>query len=197
VSTILVFEGWDAGGKGGAIRRITRALDARNYQVISIGAPTDEEQAHHYLWRFWRHLPRAGRFTIYDRSWYGRVLVERVEGFATETEWRRAYAEINDFERQLVDHGTVVVKFWVHISRDEQERRFNARAETPYKRWKLTDEDWRNREKWDEYEAAVDDMIERTSTAAAPWHLIPGNDKRLARVEVLTKTCEALEDRLG
>jgi len=197
VSTILVFEGWDAAGKGGAIRRITRALDARNYQVFSIGPPTDEERAHHYLWRFWRHLPRAGRFTIYDRSWYGRVLVERVEGFANETEWRRAYAEINDFERQLVDHGIVVVKFWVHISRDEQERRFNARAETPYKRWKLTDEDWRNREKWDEYESAVDDMIERTSTAAAPWHLIPGNDKRLARVEVLRKTCEALEDRLG
>jgi polyphosphate kinase 2 (PPK2 family) len=124
------------------------------------------------------------------------VLVERVEGFATETEWRRAYAEINDFERQLVGHGIVVVKFWVHISRDEQERRFNARAETPYKRWKLTDEDWRNREKWDEYESAVDDMIERTSTAAAPWHLIPGNDKRYARVEVLRRVCEALEARL-
>lgn len=196
LSTILVFEGWDAAGKGGAIRRITRALDARNYQVFSIGAPSDEERAHHYLWRFWRHLPRAGRFTIYDRSWYGRVLVERVEGFATETEWRRAYAEINDFERQLVDHGIVVAKFWVHISRDEQERRFNARAETPYKRWKLTDEDWRNREKWDEYESAVDDMIERTSTAVAPWHLIPGNDKRYARVAVLRKICEALEASL-
>jgi polyphosphate:AMP phosphotransferase len=197
VSTILVFEGWDAGGKGGAIRRITRALDARTYQVFAIGAPTDEEQAHHYLWRFWRHLPRAGRFTIYDRSWYGRVLVERVEGFATETEWRRAYAEINDFERQLADHGTVVLKFWIHISPEEQERRFKDRAETPYKRWKLTEEDWRNREKWAEYESAVDDMIERTSTAAAPWHLIPGNDKRYARVEILRRICEALEDRLG
>jgi polyphosphate:AMP phosphotransferase len=197
VSTILVFEGWDAGGKGGAIRRITRALDARNYQVFAIGPPTDEEQAHHYLWRFWRHLSRAGRFTIYDRSWYGRVLVERVEGFATKTEWRRAYAEINDFERQLADHGTVVLKFWIHISPEEQERRFKDRAETPYKRWKLTEEDWRNREKWAEYESAVDDMIERTSTAVAPWHLISGNDKRYARVEILTRICEALEARLG
>ena len=196
VSTILVFEGWDAAGKGGAIRRITRALDARNYQVFSIGAPTDEERAHHYLWRFWRHIPRAGRFTIYDRSWYGRVLVERVEGFATETEWRRAYGEINDFERQLVDFGIVLVKFWVHISRDEQERRFRARAETPYKKWKLTDEDWRNRERWDDYEAAVDDMIERTSTAVAPWHLVPGDDKRFARVEVLRTVCDQLEERL-
>lgn len=196
VSVILVFEGWDAAGKGGAIRRVTQALDARNYKVHSIRAPTDEEQAHHYLWRFWRHVPRAGRFTIYDRSWYGRVLVERVEGFATETEWRRAYAEINDFERQLVDHGIVLAKFWIHISAEEQKRRFEARADTPYKRWKLTEEDWRNRERWEEYENAVDDMIERTSTGVAPWTLVPGNNKRHTRIEVLTTVCDRLEHRL-
>jgi len=196
VSTVLVFEGWDAAGKGGSIRRITSALDARNYQVISIAAPTDEEKAHHYLWRFWRHVPRGGSFTIYDRSWYGRVLVERVEGFAEEDEWRRGYAEINDFERELVDHGTVLVKFWVHISPEEQERRFHERKETPYKKWKLTEEDWRNREKWAEYEAAVDDMVERTSTGVAPWHLIPGNNKRYARTAVLKEVCDSLQRRL-
>jgi polyphosphate:AMP phosphotransferase len=195
-STILVFEGWDAGGKGGAIRRITPALDARDYKVIQIAAPTDEEKAHHYLWRFWRRLARAGRVTIFDRSWYGRVLVERIEGFATETEWRRAYAEINEFERQLVDHGTVLVKFWLHISPEEQQRRFEARAEVPYKRWKLTDEDLRNREKWGRYELAVNDMIERTSTQIAPWVLVPAEDKRNARVEVLSSVCDALEKRL-
>ena len=178
VSGIGVFEGWDAGGKGGAIRRLTAALDARDYRVISIAAPTDEERQHHYLWRFWRHLARAGRATFFDRSWYGRVLVERVEGFATEAEWRRAYAEINDFEERLVRHGIVLLKFWLHITKDEQLRRFKAREEIPYKRWKLTDEDWRNREKWDLYEQAVNDMIERTSTAHAPWTLIEGNDKR-------------------
>ena len=163
-----MFEGWDASGKGGAIRRLTSALDARDYQVISIAAPTDEENAHHYLWRFWRHLSRAGRVSIFDRSWYGRVLVERVEGFATEKEWRRAYTEINQFEQQLVDHGIMLIKFWIHVSRDEQERRFNARKEIPHKRWKLTAEDWRNREKWDQYELAVHDMVERTSTQIAP-----------------------------
>jgi len=197
VSTALVFEGWDAGGKGGAIRRITPALDARDYQVIQIAAPTDEEKAHHYLWRFWRHLSRSGRFMIFDRSWYGRVLVERVEGFATELEWRRAYAEINDFERQLVDHGIVLVKFWLHISPEEQERRFHARAEVPYKRWKLTDEDWRNREKRDRYEVAVNDMIERTSTGISPWVLVEGEDKRYARVKVLQSVCDGLERALG
>ena len=145
VSTILVFEGWDAAGKGGAIRRITGALDARSYQVIPIAAPTDEERAHHYLWRFWRHLSRAGRLTIFDRSWYGRVLVERVEGFATEEEWRRAYSEIGEFEEQLVERGIVLVKDWVHISPDEQLRRFKERQQARYKQWKLTDEDWRNR----------------------------------------------------
>jgi len=197
LTTILVFEGWDAGGKGGAIRRITQALDARDYQVISIAAPTDEERAHHYLWRFWRHLPRAGRVIVFDRSWYGRVLVERIEGFASGLEWRRSYAEINDFEQQLEEHGAVLLKFWLHITPEEQEIRFKAREETPYKRWKLTDEDWRNREQWDNYEIAVHDMIERTSTQTAPWVLVEGNDKRFARIKVLKTVCDKLEERLG
>jgi polyphosphate kinase 2 (PPK2 family) len=196
MSAVLVFEGWDAAGKGGAIRRITAALDARDYKVIQIAAPSDEEKAHHYLWRFWRHLSRAGRFTIFDRSWYGRVLVERVEGFATDMEWRRAYAEINEFERQLVDYGIVLVKFWLHISPEEQEQRFQARAKIPYKRWKLTDEDLRNREKWGRYEVAVNDMVERTSTQIAPWVLVEANDKRYARVKVLKSVCESLERAL-
>jgi polyphosphate:AMP phosphotransferase len=192
LSTILVFEGWDAAGKGGAIRRITGALDARAYQVIPIAAPTDEERAQHYLWRFWRHLPRAGRLTIFDRSWYGRVLVERVEGFAAEPEWRRAYSEINDFEEQLVGHGITLVKFWVHITRDEQLRRFKEREKSHYKQWKLTEEDWRNREKWEEYERAVNEMVERTSTRAAPWTIVEGNDKYFARLKVLRTVCDRL-----
>jgi len=196
ISTILVFEGWDAAGKGGAIRRMIAALPARNYQVISIAAPTDEEAAHHYLWRFWRHLPRAGRVTVFDRSWYGRVLVERVEGFATEEEWRRAYSEINEFEEQLVDHGDVVLKFWMHITKGEQKRRFEERRTTPHKQWKLTEEDWRNRAQWDTYSGAVNEMIERTSTHTAPWILVEGNDKRYARLRVLEALCEALERRL-
>jgi polyphosphate:AMP phosphotransferase len=197
VSTILVFEGWDAAGKGGAIRRITPALDARDYQVISIAAPTDEEREQHYLWRFWRQLPRAGKFTIFDRSWYGRVLVERVEGFATEREWRRSYAEINDFEQRLVEHGSALVKFWIHITPEVQEQRFKARLEIPHKRWKITEEDWRNREKWDQYELAVNTMIERTSTRTAPWVLVEGNDKRTARVKILEAVCDRLERSLG
>ncbi len=195
-SVTCVFEGWDAGGKGGAVRRMTAALDARNFRVIPIAAPSDEELAHHYLWRFWRHIPRAGRVTIFDRSWYGRVLVERVEGFATESEWRRAYAEINDFEERLADHGIVLFKFWLHITPEEQLARFKAREEIPYKRWKLTEEDWRNREKWDLYEDAVNDMIERTSTAHAPWTLVEGNDKRFARIRVLKTVCDTLGDAL-
>ena len=195
-STILVFEGWDAAGKGGAIRRITPALDSRDYQIVSIAAPTEEENAHHYMWRFWRHLPGAGRFLIFDRSWYGRVLVERVEGFAAQDEWLRAYEEINDFEAQVVTHGSILVKYWIHITREEQDRRFQAREETPYKRWKLTEEDWRNRERWQAYEIAVDDVVRLTGTPIAPWYMIEGNDKRYARVRVLDILCDALDRAL-
>ena len=193
VSSILVFEGPDAAGKGGAIRRLQEALDPRNYQVHGIAAPTEEEIEQHYLWRFWRHLSRAGRITIFDRSWYGRVLVERIEGFASEEEWRRSYAEINDFENQLIEHGIVLVKYWVHITQEEQLARFKLREKTPHKRWKLTDEDWRNREKWDDYEQAVSDMVQYTSTGAAPWTLVEGNDKLFARMRVI----ETFSDRLA
>jgi len=196
ISTILIFEGPDAAGKGGAIRRVTAALDARHYQVLPIAAPTDEERAHHYLWRFWRHLARAGRINIFDRSWYGRVLVERVEGFAAEDEWKRAFAEINEFEEQLTDHDILLLKYWVHITKDEQLERFKAREQTPHKRWKLTEEDWRNREKWDDYEWAVNDIIEHTSTHSAPWVLVEGNDKRFSRVKVISTFCDRLEAML-
>jgi polyphosphate:AMP phosphotransferase len=196
VSTLLVFEGWDAAGKGGAIRRVTASLDARDYQVIPIAAPTDEEASRHYLWRFWRHLSRAGRMTIFDRSWYGRVLVERVEGFATEAEYMRAYGEINHFEEQLVADGILLVKFWLHISKDEQLRRFRDRTRTSYKRWKITGEDWRNRKRWGEYTVAVNDMVARTSTKIAPWTLIEGDDKNFARVKVLETLADRLEQRL-
>lgn len=195
-SSILLFEGWDAAGKGGVIRRLTPVMDARNYRVIPIAAPTDEEKAHHYLWRFWRHLPRAGKVTIYDRSWYGRVLVERVEGFARPDEWMRAYSEINDFEEDLTDHGIVLLKFWLHISKDEQLRRFEDRKNTVYKRYKITEEDYRNREKWEFYEQAVDEMVTRTSTEYAPWHLIPANNKHHARIEVFQLICDAYERAL-
>jgi polyphosphate:AMP phosphotransferase len=195
-SAILVFEGWDAAGKGGAVRRLTAAIDARAYQVIPIAAPTDEERAHHYLWRFWRHLARRGRLTIFDRSWYGRVLVERVEGFATENEWMRAYAEINQFESQLVSHGIVLIKYWMHVTKDEQLRRFRQRQKASYKRWKLTGEDWRNRKKWDAYQQAINDMVERTSTRQAPWTLVEANDKYFARLKVLETVCDRLEKDL-
>ncbi|MCP5141787.1 MAG: polyphosphate:AMP phosphotransferase [Gammaproteobacteria bacterium] len=195
-SVVLVFEGSDAGGKGGAIRRITNAVDSRLYRTIQVAAPTDEERAHHYLWRFWRHIPRAGRMTIYDRSWYGRVLVERVEGFATEAQWSRSYYEINEFEQQLSDAGIIVVKFWLHISKEEQLRRFKEREETPHKQHKITDEDWRNRDKWEEYTHAVNDMINRTSTHRAPWVVIPGNDKHYARVAVLEAVTKAIRKAL-
>jgi polyphosphate kinase 2 (PPK2 family) len=196
-SIILLFEGWDAAGKGGAIRRVTSALDPRCYRVVPTAAPTDEERARHYLWRFWRHLSRAGRVTIFDRSWYGRVLVERVDRLATEADWSRAYAEIEEFEEELTAHGIILVKYWLHITRDEQERRFKDRARSPYKSWKLTDEDWRNREKWDAYELAVNDMVARTSTRQAPWHLIAANDKNFARVQVLRVAADAIEQALG
>lgn len=196
LSMILLFEGWDAAGKGGAIRRIIQPLDARYYQVISVAAPTDEERAHHYLWRFWRHLPRAGRLTIFDRTWYGRVLVERIEKFAKPREWMRAYAEINHSEGALLEHGIVLLKFWIHITPEEQEARFLARSDSSLKSWKLTEEDWRNRERWGAYERAVNDMVERTSTRLAPWTLIEGNDKRFARIRVLEEVCGALERAL-
>jgi polyphosphate:AMP phosphotransferase len=196
LSTIMLFEGPDAAGKGGAIRRVTAALDARHVQVLPIAAPTDEERAHHYLWRFWRHLPRAGKITIYDRSWYGRVLVERIEDFASEEEWRRAYAEINDFEESLTESGIVLLKFWIHVTKDEQLRRFKEREKIPHKQWKLTEEDWRNREKWEDYEFAVNDLVEHTSTRAAPWNLIEGNDKRYARVKVIKTVCNRMEEAL-
>jgi AMP-polyphosphate phosphotransferase len=197
VSTIAVFEGWDAAGKGGAIRRITASLDARDYQVIPIAAPTDEERVRHYLWRFWRHLPRAGRMTIFDRSWYGRVLVERVEGFATEAEWQRAYGEITGFEEHLVTHGVLVMKFWIHITKTEQMKRFRERARTAHKRWKITEEDWRNRKKWADYTMAVDEMVARTSTQVAPWTLVEGNDKLYARIKVMKTLVDCLETRLS
>jgi len=196
ISTICVFEGWDAGGKGGSIRRLTKGLDARLYNVRSVAAPNDLERAYHYLWRFWMHLPRAGFVTIYDRSWYGRVLVERVEGFATENEWSRSYREINFFENQLVEHGIVVLKYWLHIDKDEQLRRFKEREQIPWKKHKITEEDYRNREKWDDYESAVDDMVSSTSTVDAPWYLIPANNKKFARIEVLKKFCERLKSAL-
>jgi AMP-polyphosphate phosphotransferase len=195
-SVILLFEGWDAAGKGGAIRRVTSALDPRCYRVVPTAAPTDEERARHYLWRFWRHLSRAGRVTIFDRSWYGRVLVERVDNLTPEAGWCRAYAEIEEFEEQLTDHGIVLVKYWLHITKDEQQRRFEERAKSPYKSWKLTEEDWRNREKWDDYELAVNDMVARTSTRHAPWRLIPANDKNHARVHVLRVAADAIERAL-
>lgn len=197
VSSVLVFEGWDAAGKGGTVRRLTSAMDARLYRVVPIAAPTDEERAHQYLWRFWRHIPRAGRVTIFDRSWYGRVLVERVEGFAREDEWKRAYQEINEFEDQLVDHGMMVTKFWVHISRTEQLRRFKERQKTEFKQYKITDEDWRNRKQWDAYESAINEMVVRTGTRGAPWVIVAGNDKRYARIQVLETVCRRLEKVLG
>jgi AMP-polyphosphate phosphotransferase len=196
ISSILVFEGWDAAGKGGAIRRLCAAIDIRDYRIIPIAAPTEEEQAHHYLWRFWTHLPAAGNVVIFDRSWYGRVLVERVEGFATAEEWRRAYAEIRDFEEQLTEAGMVLCKFWLHIDAEEQIRRFKAREKTAFKKYKITEEDYRNREKWSAYERAVDEMVARTSLKEAPWTLVAANDKRHARVEVIRTFCKALKARL-
>ena len=196
-SLILVFEGPDAAGKGGAIRRLTAAMDARDYQVISVAAPTDEERAHPYLWRFWRHLPPQGQVTIYDRSWYGRVLVERVEGFARPDQWQRAYEEINDFEEQLTDFGIIVLKFWLAITPDEQLRRFQDRQATPYKQYKLTAEDWRNRDRWDAYEAAACEMIEKTGTEAAPWVLVEANNKEWARVKVLKAVVQHVKAALN
>jgi AMP-polyphosphate phosphotransferase len=195
---VIVYEGWDAGGKGGNIKRITEKLDPRGYEVYPIAAPSGEDKTHHYLWRFWRRLkpPDEKQILIFDRSWYGRVMVERLEGFCTEDEWKRAYREINEFERQLVDFGTILAKFWIHISKEEQLARFQGRQETPYKAWKLTDEDWRNRQKWDLYEKAVDDMLLKTSTLTAPWTIVEGNCKWYARVKALRTLVELLSREL-
>ncbi|HMR30580.1 MAG TPA: polyphosphate:AMP phosphotransferase [Geminicoccaceae bacterium] len=197
IAVVAAFEGADAAGKGGAIRRVTAALDPRRLRIHPIAAPTDEEKVQPYLWRFWRRLPRKGHVAVFDRTWYGRVLVERVEGFASEAEWLRAYGEINQFEEQLAESGIVVAKFYLGISKEEQLRRFEARAGSPLKRFKITDEDWRNREKWDSYAQALSDMVDRTSTPAAPWTLVAAEDKRWARVKVLKTLCRRIEAALG
>lgn len=193
---MILFEGWDAAGKGGAIKRITEKLDPRGYVVYPISAPQGEDKTRHYLYRFWRRMPERGQIAIFDRSWYGRVLVERVEGFAPEEAWKRAYKEINSFERQLRDFGTILAKFWVHISREEQLRRFEERKALGYKAWKLTDEDWRNRGKWGDYEEAVEEMLVKTSTRTVPWCLVEGNDKYWARVKALSTLVEILSKEL-
>ena len=197
VPVIAVYEGWDAAGKGGNIKRLVQRMDPRGYEVIPVSAPNDTEKAHHYLWRFWMQLPKAGHIAVFDRSWYGRVMVERVEGFATEQEWKRAYREINEMEEQWVSFGTVLLKFWLHISREEQLRRFEERKNNPFKSWKITDEDWRNRKKWDQYREAVDEMLLRTSTSYAPWHVIESNCKLYARIKVLRTVVETLEKKLS
>lgn len=196
VSVLCVFEGSDAAGKGGSIRRITQAIDARHYNIIPIGAPSDEDRAQPYLWRFWRHIPRLGKLTVFDRSWYGRVLVERVEKFCGEYDWMRAYSEINDFEEQLARKNFIIIKFWLQISKEEQLRRFEERQNTPFKRFKITDEDWRNREKWEAYETAICDMIDRTSTTEAPWTIIEANDKLYARIKILKTLCDRIKGAL-
>ncbi len=196
IPVVLGFEGWDAGGKGGAIKRLTERMDPRGYVVHPTASPNDIEKAHHYLWRFWTDMPKAGHVTIFDRTWYGRVMVERIEGFCSKQEWQRAYKEINDMERDLTDAGAIVLKFWMQIDKEEQARRFKERQENPEKQWKITEEDWRNREKWDQYEEAVDEMLIRTSTPGAPWIVVEGNCKYYARIKVLETVVKAIEDRL-
>ncbi len=193
IPVVLCFEGWDAAGKGGAIKRLTECMDPRGYVVHPTAAPDETEKAHHYLWRFWRSMPKDGHIAIFDRTWYGRVLVERIEGFCTEAEWKRAYQEINDMEKNLADHGVVILKFWMQIDKEEQKRRFERRQEDPEKQWKITEEDWRNREKWDQYETAVNEMLLRTSTDDAPWIVVEGNDKYYARIKVLETVVNVLE----
>ena len=196
IPVILGFEGWDAGGKGGAIKRLTEPMDPRGYLVSPTASPTPTEKSHHYLWRFWKAMPKDGHITIFDRTWYGRVMVERIEGFCTKEEWHRAYREINDMEAHLAHSGAIVLKFWMQIDKDEQERRFKERMENPEKQWKITDEDWRNREKWDQYEEAVNEMIIKTSTSYAPWIIVEGNNKYYARIKVLESVVNAIEERL-
>ena len=197
VPLIIAYEGWDAAGKGGNIKRITGALDPRGFEVHPIASPEPHEKARHYLWRFWTRLPKTGHIAIFDRTWYGRVMVERIEGFCSTNDWQRAYNEINEFEKELVDWGAVVIKFWVHIDKETQLERFNERQNTPEKQWKITDEDWRNREKWDAYEAAVNEMIQKTSTTYAPWHILESVDKKYARIKALKIVIKELEKVLG
>lgn len=197
IPVVIGFEGWDAAGKGGAIRRLTAALDPLGFNVNPIAAPNVVERQFHYLWRFWTRLPRPGTVAIFDRTWYGRVMVERLEGFATAREWRRAYEEINDMEAQWAEHGIAIAKFWLQIDKDEQYRRFKEREENPYKTWKITDEDWRNREKWDAYEGAVNEMLVRTNTEHAPWTIVEGNNKYYARLKILKTVIDLFEKKLG
>lgn len=196
LSAVLVFEGSDAAGKGGAVRRLASSMDARQYQIIPIAAPTEEEKAQPYLWRFWKHLPRDGRLTIFDRSWYGRVLVERIEKFCSESDWQRAYSEINDFEEEIAASHTIIIKFWLQISKEEQLRRFKEREKITFKQFKITEEDWRNRKKWDEYHKAVCDMVEHTSTRLSPWTLVEAEDKNYARVKILKTVCDRIKKEL-
>jgi polyphosphate kinase 2 (PPK2 family) len=197
VPVLCVFEGWDAAGKGGAIKRVTEILDPRGYTVWPFAAPKGEERTHHYLWRFWKSLPRAGHVCIWDRSHYGRVLVERLEGFCSEEEWRRAYREINEFEAHQSSYGMVICKFWLHLSKEEQLRRFKSRETDPFRSYKLTDEDWRNRAKWAEYSQAVEDMLLHTSTPYAPWTVVEANNKYFARVKVVRTIVDAVQARLN
>ena len=196
IPVIITYEGWDAAGKGGNIKRITEALDPRGYEVQPIASPEPHEKARHYLWRFWTRLPKSGHIAIFDRTWYGRVMVERLEGFCSENDWQRAYNEINEFEKELKDWGAVIIKFWVQIDKDTQLARFQERQNNPEKQWKITDEDWRNREKWTQYETAVNDMLRYTNTDYSPWIIIPGNDKRYARLNVLENVISQLENEL-
>ena len=197
IPVVICYEGWDAAGKGGNIRRLAYPLDPRGFDVIPIASPTPGELARHYLWRFWTRLPRSGHVTIFDRSWYGRVMVERIEGYCGEDDWKRAYGEINEFEKELADYGTIVLKFWIHIDPETQLERFELRQNTPEKQWKITDEDWRNREKWPLYETAVEEMLQKTSTAYAPWHIIESVDKKYARIRVLQIVTDALEQAVN
>ena len=194
IPIILAFEGWDAAGKGGAIKRVTEKLDPRGLKVYPVGAPSEDEKSRNYLWRFWSRMPRKGEMVIFDRTWYGRVMVERVEGFATEYEWKRAYHEINEFEKTLINDNILLMKFFMHISKDEQLRRFTARQDDPFKAWKITEEDWRNREKWELYETAIEAMLSKTDTKTCPWNIINGINKRCARLEVLKIVTEAIEN---
>ena len=193
IPVIIAYEGWDAAGKGGNIKRITEALDPRGYEVHPIASPEPHEKARHFLWRFWNRLPKDGHIAIFDRTWYGRVMVERLEGYCSTNDWQRAYNEMNEFEKELSEWGAVIIKFWVHIDKDTQLERFTDRQNTPEKRWKITDEDWRNREKWDEYENAVNEMLQKTSTQYAPWHILESVDKKYARIKALEILVSELE----